>query len=184
MTDTNEGTTSAATEAPLTTGTPPATPDEVTTLRSRNAGLDAKVTELMNAHKQALADAEAARVRLTEYESGKVGADEALRAQIAAKDAELSSVRKEAQVARISAKYPETFGVLGEAVVGLTEDQLAASEARMAGVAALTETPVPMGTNPARTQAATPKSIDEMTAAELKVHLKTFDPSVMFAQRD
>lgn len=159
-------------------------PDEVTTLRSRNAGLDAKVTELSKAAKAAQEAAAAAAQRLADYEAGKVGNDEALRAQLEAKEAELAQVRKEATLARIEARYPETFGVLGEAAAALTADQLAAAEARFAGVAgALPETPKPVGVNPQRPISSGSKAIEDMSAAELRAHLKSFDPSVMFDQR-
>lgn len=163
-------------QTPEATGTPPA-PDEVTTLRSRNAGLDAKVTELSKAQASLQAERDALAAQLAEAQKGVVDKDEALRAQVAAKDAELALARKEAAIARISAKYPETFGVLGEAAAALTEDQLAASEARFAGVPAPQETPRPVGANPPRQVGAT-KRIEDMTAAELRKHLATFPPSV------
>ena len=177
MTDENAGTAPVEGEAPVAAAavapvTPPAA-DEVTTLRSRNAGLDAKVTELAKATKLAEQKAAEAAQKLADYESGKVNSDEALRAQLALKEAELALAHREAQVARIEAKYPETFGVLGEAAAGLTEDQLAASEARFAGVPATPETPRPIGANPPRTPGGA-KSIEDMTAAELRTHLATF----------
>ena len=156
MTDENAGTAPAEGEAQSqdtapATGTP--TPvDEVTTLRSRNAGLDAKVTELSKAQKLADQRAAEAEKKLNEYLTGKVMEDSDLRAQIQAKEDELATARREAQLAKIEAKYPETFSVLGEAAAALTADQLAAAEARFAGVAAPTGTPKPIGNNPPRTQ--------------------------------
>ena len=154
MTDEIAGTTPTPTEAqtaaPAETGTPSA-PDEVTTLKSRNAGLDAKVTALIESQKKAEAAAAEATAKLSAYEAGKVGADEALRAQLQAKEAELETVRKEAALARIAAQYPETFAVLGEATASLSADKLAEAEARFKGVAE-TKTPPPIGTNPSRTQ--------------------------------
>jgi len=177
MADTNEGTPEGTGEAQTQEGTPatgtPQTPDEVTTLRSRNAGLDAKVTELSKATKVAQEAAAAAAQKLADYESGKVQGDEALRAQFQAKEAELALVKREAALSRIEVKYPETFGVLGEAAAALTEDQLAASEARMSG-AGLSETPTPLGSNPPRNLAAANKSIEDMNTAELRRHLATF----------
>lgn len=176
MTDENAGTPPVAGEAPAAAAAAPGTPpvvDEVTTLRSRNAGLDAKVTELTKAAKEAKDAAAAAAAKLDAYEAGTVSKDEALRAQLASKEAELALAHKETQVARIAAKYPETFGVLGEASAALTEDQLAASEARFAGVPTTPETPKPMGANPPRTPGGA-KSIGDMTAAELRAHLATF----------
>lgn len=178
MADENAGTTPQTEEAqPAQVGTP-APVDEVTTLRSRNAGLDAKVTELQKVAAEAKAAADAAAAKLADYEAGKVGADEALRAQLQAKEAELAETRKLAALARIEARFPETFGVLGAAAASLTEDQLAASEARFAGVAAPPETPRPVGANPARPQAAAPKALEDMTADELRRHLATFNGSV------
>lgn len=181
MADGNEGTSTEGEEAPAAaaaaSGTPN-TPDEVTTLRSRNAGLDAKVTELSNASKAALAAKEAAEQKLRDYEAGKVDADEALRAQVQAKDTELAQVRLEAKLARIEAKYPETFGVLGEAAAALTEDQLAASEARMAGVPVESSTPTPIGGNAPRVPVGA-KAIEDMSIAELEKHLRDMPRSVL-----
>jgi hypothetical protein len=153
--------------------------DEVTTLRSRLAGLDAKVTSLTQETARERATREAAEQKLRDYEAGKVSADEALRAQVEQKDAELALVRKEAALARIEAKYPETFSVLGEAAAALTPDQLAASEARFAGVPAEPETPKPLGANPVRPQAPAAKAIEDMSIEELKAHLRTFPADVM-----
>jgi len=174
--DGNEGTAAEAVEAPETaevaSGTP-STPDEVTTLRSRNAGLDAKVTELMRTAKDAEAAAAAAAQKLADYESGKVQADEALRAQLQAKEAELAQVAREAALARIEAKYPETFSVLGDAAASLTADQLAASEARFAGVPATVETkvPTPVGNSAAR-QPSAAKDPESMSVKELTEYMQ------------
>lgn len=184
--DGNAGTATAAPEAPeagaapaaAATGTP-AQADEVTTLRSRNAGLDAKVTALMAETASEKAAREAAEQKLRDYEAGKVGADEALRAQLEAKEAELATERRATALARIEAKYPETFSVLGDAAASLTADQLAASEARFAGVPAESSTPVPVGTGAARVPAAGPKPIEDMNVEELKAHLHTFPRSAM-----
>src|SRR6478735_5969229 len=119
-----EGTPSAA---PATAGA--ASPQD-TTLLSRISGLDAKVTSLAESNKAKDTTIEALQKQVAEMQSGTIDKDEALRAQVAQKDAELELVRKEAALARIEAKYPETFAVLGEAAAALTADQLAASEAR------------------------------------------------------
>lgn len=168
MTDANEGTPSVTEEAPVTPVTPP-TPDEVTTLRSRNAGLDAKVTELTKTVSSAQAQAVEAAKKLADYEAGKVNADEALRAQLAEKDAELATTRREAQMARIEASYPETFKVLGDAAASLSADKLADAEARFTGVAAASETPAPkpIGNNGPRTnENPTPQTAKERLAAK------------------
>ena len=180
--DTNAGTAPAGGEAPegaeataaAATGTP-TQPDEVTTLRSRNAGLDAKVTELLKAQAAEKVRADAAEARALELAQGKDNGDAELRAQLQAREQELAETRKLAALTRIEAKYPETFGVLGAAAASLTEDQLAASEARFAGVA---ESPRPMGANPQRPTTAGTKALEDMTADELRKHLATFSGSV------
>ena len=177
MTLDGSGTSSSGNEAPAAPDTL-APVDEVTTLKSRNAGLDAKVTELQKEATAAKAAADAAAAKLADYEAGKVGADEALRAQLQVKEAELTETRKLAALARIEARFPETFGVLGAAAASLTEDQLAASEARFAGVAAPPETPRPVGANPQRPTAPGTKALEDMTADELRKHLATFSGSV------
>ena len=153
----NAGTTPETAEAQTPAAELPATgtpvvPDEVTTLRSRNAGLDAKVSALQTAEKAAKAEAADAKAALAAYEQGKVGSEVALAERLKAKDAELEAVRKEAQLARIEAKYPETFAVLGEAAANLSADKLAEAEARFKGVAAAETTQRPIGNNPSRTQ--------------------------------
>lgn len=175
----NEGTTETGEEAPEveevaetpeTPGTPTESP-EVTTLKSRNSGLDAKVTELsrqLQAEKTATA---AATAKLSDYEAGKVGADEALRAQLELKEQELTSIRKEAQVTRVEAKYPETFALFGEDAITFSEDKLAASEARLRGVAPDTEPPTPRGNNPSG--AGAPPAKKEETVDDIIARLAT-----------
>lgn len=176
--DAGIGTASTDSEAPDNSGTQ-GQPNEVTLLRSRASGLDAKVTSLTQAAKDAIARAEAAEARALELAQAKEGGDAELRAQLKAQELLLAAAATDAKLARIEAKYPETFGVLGAVAAALTDDQLAASEARYAGVAP--ESPTPNGTNPARAIAAGTKAIEDMTAAELRNHLRTgFDPSVMF----
>ena len=178
----NAGTTSETVEAPAPAEAAQGTPTEdnvVTTLRSRNAGLDAKVTELQKAAQAAEERAQAAAQKLADYESGKVQADEALRAQLSAKEAELAQARTEKALALIAAQYPETFSVLGEAAASLSADQLAASEARFAGVPVETSAPVPVGANPPRSQAPASKRIEDMNLAELRAHMHTFPEDII-----
>lgn len=165
-------------EAAATTGTP-TTPDEVTTLRSRNAGLDAKVTELSKAQKAAEQARDEALARLSDYESGKAGENEALAAQLAEKDRLLEAAKREALVAKLEGQFPETYALFGEAIAGMTPDVLAASEARLKGAGFESDNPTPVGNSPARAQAPANKSIEDMTVAELEKHLKGFDKSVM-----
>jgi len=172
MTDERDGTEEVEVEAPVK-DTQPA--DEVTKLRSRNAGLDAKVTSLT----QSAAAAEAARVaaeqKLADYEAKVVGQDEALRAQVDAVKAELEATRQEARLARIEAQYPETFAVLGDAAANLSPEKLAEAEARFAGVEPPVEQPraKPIGNNPSRT--AAPANAEE-TSADIAKRLSAMAP--------
>lgn len=159
MNDNEPGTTTEGTEAQAKAATEEAAPktvtppDELVTLRSRNAGLDAKVTALTLASKEANSKAADALAKLTAYEQGKVGADEALRAQLQVSKDETETARQDAALARIEAKYPETFAVYGAATATMSAAQLADGEARFKGVVAEGETTVrPLGNNPARTQ--------------------------------
>lgn len=182
MTDTNEGTAPEGEEVQQTEETQevvtPASKDEVTTLKSRNAGLDAKVTELIKSAAVAEQRAADAAKKLADYEAGTVGNDEALRAQLQAKEAELNAARQEAALARIEAKYPETFGLFGAAAASMAEDVLAASEVRLKGVSGEEETPKPVGNNPSRTQggasSAAPKG--QQTLADLEAEFKALTP--------
>jgi uncharacterized protein (DUF3084 family) len=178
MSDENEGTTDESGEAQTEQAGTPQTPDEVTTLRSRNAGLDAKVTELSKKAKAAETAAAEAAAKLAAYEAQTVGADEALRAQLQAKDAELAEARREAAVARIEAKYPETYGLFGDAVATMADDVLAASEARLKGVAADTEPPKPIGNNPSRSTGGASGTANpaEETVADIEARLRSMTP--------
>jgi hypothetical protein len=182
MTDTNEGTAPEGGEDQSTEETPVAgTPvkDEVTTLKSRNAGLDAKVTSLIAAAAVAEQKAADAAKKLADYEAGTVGSDEALRAQLQAKEAELATARQETALARIEAKYPETFGLFGAHAATMAEDVLAASEARLKGVAGEDdENPAPVGNNASRTTggATAAKAKGQQTIAELEAEFKKLTP--------
>jgi hypothetical protein len=167
--DTNAGTTPTTPEAQPQAGTPVVN-DEVTTLRSRNQGLDAKVTELLSQVAAAAAARDAATARLTEYETGKAGESEAARARIESLTAELAATQRLAQANAMAAKYPETFAVYGEAIAGMSEDVLAAGEARLRGVTVESAPPVPVANNAPRTPAVAAKPIEEMNAAELREH--------------
>lgn len=168
----------AAPAAAVVQGTP-STADEVTTLRSRNAGLDAKVTTLSQTAAAEKARADAAEARALALANEKENGDQELRAQVKLLEANAAKSQLEAKLARIEAKYPETYGVIGEAAAGLSDDVLAASEARMKGDAQEPETALPVGANPGRAQSAVPKTLEEMTLAELEKHLKGLDPSVV-----
>jgi len=164
-------------EAPET-GTPG--DDEVTLLRSRTKGLDAKVTALQASEKAALERAAAAEARALELAQAKEGGDAELRAELEKAKQALSASEQKALLGDIKATYPETFGVLGDAALKMTADQLAAAEARFAGVAAgELETPNPVGANPPRGAAPSTKAIEDMDVKELRAHLRKFDISAM-----
>lgn len=129
------------------------TADEVTTLRSRVSGYTAKINEMSTSNKALAKERDELRARLDEFQRGAVDKDEALRAVASEKDAEINRLLREAALARIEAKYPETFSVLGEAAVNLSAEALAEAEARFRGVSAeQTVPPKPIGNNPPRTQ--------------------------------
>jgi hypothetical protein len=148
----------------------PADDTLVTTLKSRAAGLDAKVTELQKTIAAADDARKAAEARLAEYETGKANESEAARAQIERLNAELANTRKAAQVADLRAQYPESYSVYGEAIAGIPADVLAAGEARLRGVPEESHTPPPVGNNQMRSQAPATKTIEEMSLEELKAH--------------
>jgi hypothetical protein len=181
MSDQDAGTAPEEPEAQPETGTP-SNLDEVTTLKSRAAGLDAKVSKLLEQVKAAEEARQKAEQSLADLQTGKVQADEALSARLAEKDAEIASIRREAKLTAAAAKYPETFGVLGESIATMSDDQLAAAEARFKGVPETTSQ-APVGNNAARSQAPTTKAIGDMNVKELEEHLRTFDPSVVLGSR-
>jgi hypothetical protein len=182
----NEGTPPTTVEAPAAQGTP-AVDSEVTTLRSRNAGLDAKVTELQRIAAANEARATAAEARALELATAGTNGDAELRAQLEAQKQLIAATQREAQLARIESKFPETFATLGEAAASLTADQLAAAEARFAGVASgsgeVPETSHPVGNNPQRTVGNAPKALADMTTKELDAAIRGMDPALMYASR-
>jgi hypothetical protein len=172
MSDNDQGTPEVGEEA-QETGTP-AAPDEVTRLRSRNAGLDAKVTELSKTLKALNEELASAKSALDEAQKGVVDKDEAFRAQLTARESELAELRTSVKVATIARDYPETYGVFGEAVANMSSEQLAAAEARFAGIdnSEPAETkPKPVGNNPTK-QVGTPtptSAKDRLSALEQKL---------------
>ena len=124
-------------------------------LQSRYAGQTAKVNVLTGQLSAAETRALAAEQKLADYEAGKIGADEALKAQLAAEKKNTEEAKRETALARVEAKYPETFAVLGEDAAGLSEVKLAETEARLRGVAAEDdEAPTPKRHNESRTSTA------------------------------
>ncbi len=176
MTELAEGTASEGTATPVEGATAPAaaaatTPDELTTLKSRNSGLNSKVTELSDQLKAEKTARELAEAAVRDSTKG----DEALRKQLA--DAlELNAKQAKAvELANMKTTYPEAAELLGEGIVGMAPEVLAAMETRLKGVVAggeagAVETPVPVGNNAQRTTG--PKSIEDMTSAELQAEIK------------
>lgn len=173
----NAGTTTLAEQAPVAPQqAQPGTArqeDEVTTLRSRNAGLDAKVSSLMEQLSAANKARETMEAKLADYEKGIASADEAARAQVARLEAELADVRKQATTSALAAKYPESHALFGEAIASMSEEVLAAGEARLKGVASESnEPPVPVANTQGRMPAPEVKSFADMSLDELKDHAK------------
>lgn len=152
------------------TATDTAPRDEVTVLRSRNAGLDAKVTALTQAQKAAEQRAADALAKLEAYEAKTVGSDEALRAQLDVSKAELAAARQETALARIAAAYPETFAVLGEAAANLSPEKLAEAEARFRGVPPEEPAPIPrpIGNNQSRSREKPAETSGDDIEAQLR----------------
>lgn len=173
MTDTNDGTALDGGEAPAEGNAPaaaPATDGELASLRNRNSGLNAKVTELQ----KKLADEQAARTAAEEAARGKAGTDDVLNKRIAELEAELAQRTKQAELAQTASKYPEAYSLLGEGVHGMPSENLAALEARLTAAKDDGEEappPRPVGNNQQR-QASGPKSVEEMTVEELKQSLR------------
>lgn len=170
MTDTNaEGTEVQTPEAQPDAGTPKVGTDEVTTLRSRNAGLDAKVTSLIATSAAEKQRADAAEARLRELLDGAAATNEDFGARLRTLEAERDEALKLAKSGLLSSKFPETYKVFGDAVASMSEAALAEAEARFAGVAAESNTPpTPVGNNVTRPAQTTAKSIEEMSLDELK----------------
>jgi len=149
------------------------TPDEVSVLRSRYAGQTAKVNELttqLKAEREARTAAEKERDSLR---SGAASSDETAKALLAAKDEEIARIRREVEVTRIQAKYPEVFGELGEAAAGLSEERLAAMEARLRGAGVSEEPPTPRSQNAARNEGSGDGGQREVTSADIIASMRS-----------
>lgn len=170
MTDTTTDTASATDGAPAADAAAvPQTPDELAELKSRNSGLNAKVTELQ----KQLADERNARTAAEQAAAGKAGTDDVLNKRIEELKAELEAGKKAAELAQKGAKYPESYRELGDDIAGMPSEKLAALEARLTAAkdeGDAVETPKPVGNNPVRTTGA--KSIEDMTSAELQAEIK------------
>jgi hypothetical protein len=159
-----------ATEPATQTGTPDLVA-EVTTLRSRQAGQDAKITALL----KSVQDAEAARndlqARLDAALNGQAGESE-FAERLAAKDREIAALKIATVAADRKGKFPEAAAELPQEVfASLDEAALASLEARLTGVPVESNAPPPpVGNNAARQPAGSAKRIEEMSLAELKAH--------------
>lgn len=171
MTDTNDDTASEGTEAPeAEASAAPQTPDELAALKSRNSGLNAKVTELQ----KQLADERAGRTAAEQAAAGKAGTDDVLNKRIKELEETIAKNEAQAAIAAKGAKYPEAFSELGEDIANMSAEKLAALEARLTAAkddGESGEPPKPVGNNPART--GTAKNIEDMTSAELQAAIKT-----------
>lgn len=124
-------------------------------LRSRYAGQTAKVNQLTEAQKALEAERDALKKQLEDAQKGVIDKDQALKDQLAAKEAEAEAARRETRIARLEAKYPETFSVLGESAADLDETKLSEAEARFAGTDA--EAPTPRSASAPRPGIGAPK---------------------------
>jgi hypothetical protein len=125
--------------------------DEVSVLQSRYAGQTAKVNELTQ--QKAALEAQIAQLaqERDDARSGVTSADEAAKALLAAKDDEIAQLLRANKVTALQARFPEVYAELGEDAVNLSEEKLAAMEARFQGGAAGSEEPpTPRGNNAAR----------------------------------
>ena len=175
MTDTPENDTASATAvAPAESEAPAAvtqTPDELAQLRSRNSGLNAKVTELQ----AKLAAEQSARTAAEQAAAGKAGTDDVLNKRIAELQEQLAANEKAAALAVAGTKYPEAFAVLGDGIANMPSENLAALEARLTAAKdsgeVVPETPRPVGNNAPRGNTGS-KSYEDMTSAELQEAIK------------
>jgi chromosome segregation ATPase len=177
MTDTNADTVSAQEDAPAgeaATASAAATStsdDLLASLRSRNSGLNAKVSEQEALIKSLRDELGTARAGLTDKES----ADADLRAQLEAAQKEKEQLQRQFEVATLSSKYPEAYAELGDGIFGLAPEKLASIEARLSGAKDSGEeqetTTRPVGNNPQRAASGS-KRIEDMTTEELRQSLR------------
>src|SRR6185369_14562819 len=150
---------------------------DVATLASRVAGLEARLTETGRTKAQIERERDEARQKLADYEAGKLGENEAFKAELQREREARAQAERTASLARIEARYPETFGVLGEAAANLTDEQLAAAEARFKGVTVESEPPTPRNPSAQRPSAAQAapgeaRDGDRPTYAQLRAQFK------------
>lgn len=172
MADETNDTASAADDAPAEDKSSAAAEqsnDELATLKSRNSGLNSKVTELQ----RQLADERSARTAAEQAAAGKAGTDDVLNKRIAELQEQLAANEKAVALAQKGAKYPEAYSELGEDIANMSSEKLAALEARLTAAKdeGEPETEKPVGNNPARGNDAS-KNVDDMTSAELQEAIK------------
>jgi hypothetical protein len=176
MTDTNADTVSADGDAPADEAQAPAAAaapadDLLASLRSRNSGLNAKVTEQDTLIKTLREELGTARAGLTDKES----ADADLRAQLKAALEEKENLQRQFEVTTLSSKYPEAFAELGDSIFGMAPERLASIEARLTGAKDTSEeqetTTRPVGNNPQRAASGS-KRVEDMTTEELRQSLR------------
>lgn len=148
-------------------------PGEVSVLRSRYAGQTAKVNELTAERQRLIEEREQLRKELERAQKGTTSADEAAKALLAAKDEEIARIRREAELTRIQSRYPEVFGELGEAAAGLSEEKLAAMEARFRGASTSDEPPTPRGQNAARNEGSGDGGTKDVTSADIIASMRS-----------
>lgn len=153
--------------------------DQVSLLTSRLNGQTAKVGELTRQATEKDSTITALQARIAEFEAGKVSADEAANARVAAIQKELDTERAARKTDTLKARFPETFAVFGDTASTFTEDVLAASEARLvkgggdAGSDEDAEPPTPQTHNESRSaSAAGTKAAKPETAADIRARLE------------
>lgn len=146
--------------------------DQVSLLTSRLNGQTAKVGELTTQKTAAETALASALERIAAFEAGKVSADEAATARVAAAEAALTQERNQRKADSLKARFPETFSVLGDAAFTLAEDALAANEARLLGEGGEdNDPPEPLRHNETRSGAAKGGAAKPETAADVAARL-------------
>lgn len=152
--------------------------DQVSLLTSRLNGQTAKVGELTRQATEKDSTIAALQARIAEFEAGKVSADEAANARVAAIQKELENERASRKTDTLKARFPETFAVFGDTASTFTEDVLAASEARLvkgggAESGEDNEPPTPQTHNESRSASSgTGKAAKPETAADVRARLE------------
>jgi cell wall-associated NlpC family hydrolase len=142
--------------------------DPVALLTSRLNGQTAKVNTLLAEKQAALDEAKTLREALEATRSEKVSADEAAKALVAEANKAIEIERTAHRADTLKVRFPETFAVLGDAAMALTEANLAANEARLTAGSG-TPTPTQHSEHRSSAGAGTPH---EETAAEAIARLE------------